>query len=89
MRARDIKVGEIYMLKPLPYYEYIPTYSYVKILCVLKPKETAWYKNACGFYRQATNNSNRIIVKCLHSSSKDFCFGFVRDFLPREIIKDA
>lgn len=83
MRAKDIKQGEIYRLKDQP------NYGYIKVICVLKPKERLFFKDLDGFYRFEKNDLNKIVVKAMLSTSKDFEFGFIRSFLPREIIKDA
>ena len=80
MRFNDIKQGGFYRLKSSP------DYGYIKILCVLKPKETKTYLTFDGSYRTDTNMNNFCIVRCIHSSNKDFSFGLIRDFKPKDII---
>lgn len=80
MRACDINRGCIYRLKSSP------NYGYIKVFCVLKPKETLTYKAFDGSYRTDTNKNNFIIVRCAHSSNQDFSFYLIRDFRPRDIV---
>ena len=81
LRHTDIKQGEIYRLKSSP------KYGFVKVLCVLKPKQTLFYKSCEGDFRADKNESSIIIVRCIHSANKCFGFGLIRDFKPKEIIK--
>ena len=83
MRASDIERGGVYGIKSSP------NYGYIKVFCVLKPKERLCYKSFTGTYRTDINTNNVIIVRCLHSTVLNFDFGIVRDLLPREIIKET
>jgi hypothetical protein len=80
MRAKDIKQNEVYRLKSSP------NYGYVKVLCVLNPKQCLVYKDFRGFYQNDTNPQNYILVKCIHSCNKDFSFGLIKWFRPIDII---
>lgn len=80
MRACDIKQGEVYRLKSSL------DYGYIKVLCFLKPRQILYYNDFNGVFRADTNKNGVIIVRALYSPDKDFTFGFVRDFIPREIL---
>jgi hypothetical protein len=83
MRACDIKQGEVYRLKSSP------LYRYVKVLCIVNPKKTVFYKDFNGHYRIDKNKNNFIIVRGIHSVDKNFNFGIMRDFKPVDIINDG
>jgi hypothetical protein len=82
MRACDIKQGEVYRLKSSP------TDGYIKVFCVLKPKQSIFYRDFNGIYRYDKNQNTESIVRCIHSVNKSFDFGVVRDFKPSDIIKN-
>ena len=82
MRPCDIKQGTVYRLKNSP------TYGYVKVLCVLKPKQKLFYKDFYGYFRNDENKNNFYIVRVIHSIDRNFDFGIMRDFKPTELIKD-
>jgi hypothetical protein len=83
MRACDIKQGEIYRLKSSP------NYGYIKVFCILKPKQALFYKDFNGNYRNDKNENKIIIVRGIHSVDKNFDFGIIRDFKPVNIIKET
>jgi hypothetical protein len=78
MRADKIEIGKIYRLKDSP------NYTYVKPVEIFKPdtwqmKELA-RKNDIKPFRY-------IVVKCEHTIDKDDTTGFIRYFLPDNIIE--
>ncbi len=68
MRIQDIKIGEYYRLYDSP------SYSWVKPLAKLKPKE-------------GVNTKTYSIVRCEHMVNKSDSFGMVRYFRPSDISK--
>ena len=81
MRACDIEQGGVYRLKSSP------NYGYVKVLCVLKPKQEITYMDFNGNFRTDNNENNKTIVRCVHSSDTNFDFGIIRNVTPSEIVK--
>ena len=67
MRAINLVIDESYRHKDNP------TYCFVKVIRILKPKE-------------AENTLNRIIVKCEYSQNKDDNFGLIKYFKPSDLI---
>ncbi len=53
-----------------------PNYSYYKVIEVLKPK-------------QKENTNNFIVVKCYHSTNKNFDFALIKYIRPCDLIKDT
>ena len=83
MRACDLVEGESYRLKDSS------TYGWVRVLKVLKPKQSIYYTDVYGHSQHDTNQQPYIIVKCEHTISKSDIFGFIRYFKPVDIIKES
>ena len=83
MRACDLVEGESYRLK------YTPTYGWVRVLKVLKPKQDLYYTDVDNKSQHDINPKPYIIVKCEHSVCKNDTFGFIRYFKPVDIIKEV